>query len=195
MIGEPRQLRFHTGIRKQVWNRNCIAMGLASGFIEPLESTSIHLMQSAVGRLLTMFPDKHFDPALIAEYNRQTRFEYERTRDFIALHYNATERDDTAFWRQCATMSLPEGLAHRIELFRQSGHIFRDGEELFTPTGWLQVMIGQGIVPQRHSPLADGLPQAQLGEFLGNIRTLVDRAVASMPGHADFIARHFKAAD
>jgi tryptophan halogenase len=195
MIGEPRQLRFHTGIRKQVWNRNCIAMGLASGFIEPLESTSIHLMQSAVGRLLTMFPDKHFDPALIAEYNRQTRFEYERTRDFIALHYNATERDDTAFWRQCATMALPEGLAHRIELFRQSGHIFRDGEELFTPTGWLQVMIGQGIVPQRHSPLADGLPQAQLGEFLGNIRTLVDRAVASMPGHADFIARHFKAAD
>ena len=195
MIGEPRQLRFHTGIRKQVWNRNCIAMGLASGFIEPLESTSIHLMQSAVGRLLTMFPDKHFDPALIAEYNRQTRFEYERTRDFIALHYNATERDDTAFWRQCATMALPEGLAHRIELFRQSGHIFRDGEELFTPTGWLQVMIGQGIVPQRHSPLADSLPQAQLGEFLGNIRTLVDRAVASMPGHADFIARHFKAAD
>jgi len=192
-LGEPRQLRFHTGMRKQVWNRNCIAMGLASGFIEPLESTSIHLMQSAVGRLLTMFPDKNFDPSLVAEYNRKTRFEYERTRDFIALHYNATERDDTEFWRQCATMTLPEGLAHRIELFRNSGHIFRDGEELFTEMGWLQVLIGQGIVPKRYHALADALPKARLDEFLGNIRTLVSRAVATMPGHAEFIARHFKA--
>ena len=191
-LGEPRQLRFHTGIRKRVWNRNCIAMGLASGFIEPLESTSIHLMQSSVARLLTMFPDKHFDPSLVDEYNRQTRFEYERTRDFIALHYHATERDDTAFWRQCATMELPEGLAHRIELFRNSGHVFRDGEELFTPMGWLQVMIGQGIIPARYHPLADGLSQAQLDGFLTDIRTLVDRAVATMPAHADFIARHFK---
>jgi tryptophan halogenase len=192
-LDEPRQLRFHTGMRKNVWNRNCIAMGLASGFIEPLESTSIHLMQSAVGRLLTMFPDKNFDPSLVAEYNRQTRFEYERTRDFIALHYHATERDDTEFWRQCATMELPEGLAHRIELFRQSGHIFRDGEELFTPMGWLQVMIGQGIQPVRYHPLADGLSQVQLDGFLTDIRTLVERAVATMPEHAEFIARHFKA--
>jgi tryptophan halogenase len=193
--GEPRQLRFHTGIRKQVWHRNCVALGLASGFIEPLESTSIHLMQSAVSRLLTMFPDKNFDPALSAEYNRQTRAEYERTRDFIVLHYKATERNDAPFWRQCAAMDIPPGLAHRIELFRNHGLIFREGEELFTEVGWLQVMIGQGITPHRHSPLADGLPPAQLGEFLANIRTLIDRTVAGMPGHADFIARHFKAAE
>ncbi|HEX5306681.1 MAG TPA: tryptophan halogenase family protein [Dyella sp.] len=190
---EPRQLRFHTGMRKQVWNRNCVAMGLASGFIEPLESTSIHLMQSAVSRLLAMFPDKHFDPALVAEYNRQTRLEYEQTRDFIVLHYKATERDDTPFWRQCAAMDIPAGLAHRIELFRQSGNIFREGEELFSAVGWLQVLVGQGIDPLRYHPLADALPQVQQDEFLANIRTLVGRAVAGMPGHAEFVARHFKA--
>jgi tryptophan halogenase len=192
VIGEPRQLRFHTGMRKRVWNRNCVALGLASGFIEPLESTSIHLMQSAVGRLLTMFPDRGFDPALAEEYNRQTRFEYERTRDFIVLHYHLNEREGP-FWRECAAMAIPDGLAHKIELFRENGQIFREGEDLFTETGWLQVMVGQGIVPRRHHPLADALPQAQLDEFLGNIRTLVDRAVATMPEHMDFIAAHCKA--
>ncbi|HEY8586344.1 MAG TPA: tryptophan halogenase family protein [Rhodanobacter sp.] len=192
-LGEPRQLRFEAGIRKQVWNRNCVALGLASGFIEPLESTSIHLMQSAVSRLLMMFPDRNFHPALAAEYNRQTRAEYEQTRDFIVLHYKATERNDTSFWRQCATMDIPAGLADRIELFRHHGHIFRQGEELFTEVGWLQVMLGQGIEPKRYHPLADGLPREQLDEFLSNIRTLVGRAVAGMPGHADFIAHHFKA--
>jgi tryptophan halogenase len=192
-LAEPRQLRFQTGIRNQVWNRNCIAMGLASGFIEPLESTSIHLMQSAVSRLLTLFPDRGFDPALVAEYNRQTRAEYVQTRDFIALHYKATERDDTPFWRQCASMAIPEGLAHRIELFRRTAHIFREGAELFTPMGWLQVLIGQRIVPEQYHALADSLPKAQLDEFLDNIRTIVGRAVATMPSHAEFIARHFKA--
>ncbi|WP_329741993.1 tryptophan halogenase family protein [Dyella sp. A6] len=190
-LGEPRQLRFHTGIRKQIWNRNCIAMGLASGFIEPLESTSIHLMQSAVARLLTMFPDRSFDPTLIAEYNRKTRAEYEQTRDFIILHYHANQRDDSPFWRECANMSVPGDLAHRIQLFRQHAHIFREGEELFTEMGWLQVLIGQRVVPERYHPLADALPQAQLDEFLGNIRTIVQRAVATMPTHAEFIARHF----
>ncbi|GAB3786207.1 tryptophan 7-halogenase [Dyella agri] len=193
-LGEPRQLRFHTGIRKQIWHRNCVALGLASGFIEPLESTSIHLMQSAVARLLTMFPDKSFDPALITEYNRKTRAEYEQTRDFIVLHYHANERDDSTFWRDCATMTLPDGLAHRIELFRRHAHVFREGEELFTEMGWLQVLIGQGIAPQCYHPLADELPKAQLDEFLGNIRTLVERATASMPTHAEFIARHFREA-
>jgi len=190
-LGEPRQLRFHTGIRKQIWNRNCIAMGLASGFIEPLESTSIHLMQSAVARLLTMFPDTSFDPTLIAEYNRKTRAEYEQTRDFIILHYHANQREDSPLWRECATMTIPGDLAHRIELFRRHAHIFREGEELFTEMGWLQVLIGQRILPERYHPLADALPQAQLDEFLGNIRTIVQRAIATMPTHADFIAQHF----
>ena len=177
-------------MRKNVWNRNCIAMGLASGFIEPLESTSIHLMQSAVGRLLTMFPDKNFDPSLVAEYNRQTRFEYERTRDFIALHYHATERDDTEFWRQCATMELPEGLAHRIERFRQSGHIFRDGEELFTPMGWLQVMIGQRILPQKYHPLVDRMSDDDLRQYVGDVKKVIASCVDVMPPHEAFIARY-----
>jgi tryptophan halogenase len=189
--GEPRQLRFHTGIRKRIWNRNCIAMGLASGFIEPLESTSIHLMQSAVARLLTLFPDARFEPSLVEEYNRQTRVEYEQTRDFIILHYHATERDDSPFWLERAAMDIPAGLAHRMQLFRRTAHIFREGEELFTQMGWLQVLVGQGVYPQRYHPLADALPEAQLDEFLDNIRTLIDRAVAGMPGHADFIERHF----
>ena len=191
--GEPRLLRFHTGIRKRIWSRNCIAMGLASGFIEPLESTSIHLMQSAAARLLSLFPDARFEPALVEEYNRQTRAEYEQTRDFIILHYHATARDDTPYWRERAAMAIPPGLAHRIELFRGSAHIFREGEELFTEMGWLQVLVGQGVLPQHYHPLADALPRAQLDEFLGNIRTLVERAVASMPGHAEYVARHFGA--
>jgi tryptophan halogenase len=191
--GEPRQLRFHSGIRKRIWNRNCIALGLASGFVEPLESTSIHLMQSAAARLLTLFPDARFEPTMIEEYNRQTRAEYEQTRDFIVLHYRATERGDSPFWRERATMEIPPGLAHRMELFRRTAHIFREGEELFTEMGWLQVLIGQGIVPQGYHALADAMPQAQFDEFLGNIRTLVERAVAAMPSHADYIARHFGA--
>ena len=191
--GEPRQLRFQTGIRKHIWNRNCIAMGLASGFIEPLESTSIHLMQSAAARLLTLFPDARFEPSLVEEYNRQTRAEYEQTRDFIILHYHATERDDSPFWRERAAMEIPPGLAHRMELFRRTAHIFREGEELFTQMGWLQVLVGQGIVSTSYHALADAMLQAQFNEFLGNIRTLIDRAVAGMPDHADFIERNFAA--
>lgn len=192
-LAAPRPLRFTTGMRKQFWNRNCVALGLASGFMEPLESTSIHLIQSGISRLLALFPDRHVDPALRDEYNRQTRFEYERIRDFLVLHYRATERDDTPFWRHCANLPMPESLQRKIDLFRSSGQIFRDGEELFTEVGWLQVMLGQGIRPTRHHPLADTLPPAQLEEFLCNIRTLIGRAVASLPEHARFIAEHGQA--
>jgi tryptophan halogenase len=165
-------------------------MGLASGFIEPLESTSIHLMQSAAARLLTLFPDARFDPSLVEEYNLQTRAEYEQTRDFIILHYHATERDDSPFWRERKAAEVPGELARRMQLFRRTAHIFREGEELFTQMGWLQVLVGQGQYPERYHPLADALPEAQFEEFLGNIRSLLDRAVAGMPGHVDFIRRH-----
>jgi tryptophan halogenase len=192
-LAEPRPLRFTTGMRRQFWNRNCVALGLAAGFMEPLESTSIHLIQTGVSRLLTLFPDRHFDPSLAAEYNRQTRFEYERVRDFLILHYRATERDDSPFWRHCAHIDMPESLHRKLELFRSSGQIFREGEELFTEVGWLQVMLGQGIEPTRHHPLADALAPAQLDEFLGNIRTLIDRAVNTMPQHTDFVTKHCRA--
>lgn len=192
-LGEPYVLRFSTGMRRQVWNRNCVALGLAAGFMEPLESTGIHLIQSGVSRLLALFPDTRFEPSLSAEYNRQTRFEYERIRDFLILHYRATERRDTPFWQHCARLDMPPALHRKVDLFRANGQIFRDADELFTEAGWLQIMLGQGIQPAHHHPLADGLPHAQLDEFLGNIRTLIDRAVQRMPSHADFIDKHCKA--
>ncbi len=193
-LAEPRPLRFTTGMRRQFWNRNCVALGLSAGFMEPLESTSIHLIQSGLSRLLALFPDRHFDPTLSEEYNRQTRFEYERVRDFLILHYRATERSDTAFWRHCAQIEIPPGLARKLALFRSSGQIFRDGEELFTEVGWLQVMLGQHVEPARHHALADAISPAQLDEFLANIRTLINRAVDSMPAHTRFVAEHCKAA-
>ncbi|QEE23233.1 tryptophan 7-halogenase [Rhodanobacter glycinis] len=189
-LGAPRPLRFTTGMRRKAWQRNCVALGLAAGFMEPLESTSIHLIQSGISRLLAMFPDRHCDPVLVDEYNRQTRFEYESIRDFLILHYKATERDDTPFWRQCAHMDIPPTLARKIELFRCHGQIFREHEELFTEVAWLQAMIGQHIEPQAYHPLADALDETRLDAFLGDIRTLVGRAAGSLPDHARFVADH-----
>lgn len=192
-LGEPRPLRFTTGVRRQLWVGNCVALGLASGFMEPLESTGIHLIQSGISRLLALFPDRHCASALRDEYNRQTRREYEKIRDFLILHYRASERDDTPFWRHCAHIAMPESLRQRLDLFRSSGQIFRDGEELFTETGWLQVMVGQHVLPQRHHPLADALPADQLDEFLTHIRTLIGRAVQTMPMHDRFVEAHCRA--
>jgi tryptophan halogenase len=188
-LEDPRPLRFTTGMRKRQWNRNCLALGLAAGFMEPLESTSIHLVQSGLARFLGMFPDRHCDPVLVEQYNHQTRFEYERVRDFLILHYKATARDDTPFWRQCAAMEVPSALARRIELFRRTGLIFRDADELFTEVGWLQVLLGQRIEPAAYHPLADELESPKLDGFLSDIRTLVQRAAAGLPSHDDFVAR------
>ncbi|MFC5580214.1 tryptophan halogenase family protein [Rhodanobacter terrae] len=188
-LDDPRPLRFVTGMRRQAWNRNCLALGLAAGFMEPLESTSIHLVQSGINRLLAMFPDRHCERQLVDEYNRQTRFEYERVRDFLILHYKATERTDTPFWQQCGAMEIPPSLARRIELFRRTGLIFREADELFTETGWLQVLLGQHIEPERHNPLADALTAEQLDGFLADIRSLVGRAKNSLPAHHEFVAR------
>lgn len=188
-LEDPRPLRFVTGMRKLQWSRNCLALGLAAGFMEPLESTSIHLVQSGIARFLGVFPDRHCDPLLVDTYNRQTRFEYERVRDFLILHYKATERDDTPFWQQCAAMEVPDELARRIDLFRHTGLIFREADELFTETGWLQVMLGQRIEPRHYQPLADELEDSKLQAFLSDIRTLVNRAVERLPTHDDFVAK------
>lgn len=188
-LGDPRPLRFVTGMRNQAWSRNCLALGLAAGFMEPLESTSIHLVQSGINRLLAMFPDRHCEQQLANEYNRQTRFEYERVRDFLILHYKATERTDTPFWQQCGAMDIPPTLTRRIELFRRTGMIFREADELFTETGWVQVLLGQRIEPERHHPLADALTAEQLDGFLADIRTLVGRAKNMLPPHHEFVAR------
>jgi len=189
-LAEPRVIRFTTGIRRRLWVKNCVALGLASGFMEPLESTSIHLIQSAVNRLISMFPDRSFDQALADEYNRQSRFEAERIRDFLILHYFANQRDDSEFWKACRSMSVPETLTARIELFRTSGRIYREHEELFTETGWLQVLLGQGIAPQRYHPIADTLGEPQLNRTMQDIRLQISNAVDEMPMHKTFIKQH-----
>ncbi|RST32086.1 tryptophan 7-halogenase [Sphingomonas ginkgonis] len=189
-LAEPRPLRFTAGMRRKAWNHNVIAVGLASGFLEPLESTSIHLVQSALSRLVKMLPRGKGDAAVAAEFNRQAAEEYESIRDFIILHYKATERDDSAFWRHCAAMPIPDSLAERISLFREAGHIFRRGEELFTVVGWLQVLVGQGVLPASHHPLADHVEPADLESYMQTFEALMRREAAQMPRHADFIARH-----
>lgn len=189
-LDDPRILRFATGRRRKFWNRNCVAIGLASGFMEPLESTSIHLVQSALSRLLTMFPDRRFSEVDIAEYNRQTEFEYERIRDFLILHYYANERTNSEFWLECAQMDIPETLREKIDLFRSNGRIVREGDELFTEVAWLQVFIGQGIVPEGHHPMANMLSDEQLADFLTKIREVVAKGVTILPLHRDYIASH-----
>ncbi len=189
-LADPRVIRFTTGMRNRMWVKNCVALGLASGFMEPLESTSIHLIQSAISRVVSMFPDTRFDPALIEEFNRQSRFEFERIRDFLILHYHANGRDDSDFWKECRAMSVPDALNAKVDLFRTTGRIYREHEELFTETGWLQVMLGQNITPERYHPIADALSEDQLNEFLNNIRILIERAVGPMQSHKDFITQH-----
>lgn len=189
-LRDPFLVKIQTGVRRRCWIGNCIAIGLASGFLEPLESTAIHLAQSGVSRLLALFPDRGFDPVLIDEYNRKTRAEYEQVRDFLVLHFRATERRDTPFWRHCAALPMPEGLKHKLEMFRASAQIFREGEELFTEQSWLQVMLGQGVLPKHYHPVAENVPKEQFEEFLRNIRTLVHGAVERMGSHERFVAEH-----
>ncbi|MGN6312940.1 MAG: tryptophan halogenase family protein [Rhodanobacteraceae bacterium] len=188
-LGEPRVLRFTAGMRKKAWDKNVVALGLASGFLEPLESTSIYLVQSGIARLINLFPDSTFNPVTIERYNAQVAFEVERIRDFIILHFCATERDDSAFWNYCRTMAIPEPLAETIRLFRDSGRFYRNAEEMFALTSWVEVMIGQRIIPRSWHPLVDQLPEAQLRELLDGVRKVISTCVDAMPMHAQFIAR------
>jgi tryptophan 7-halogenase len=182
-----------TGRRRKVWNRNCVALGLASGFLEPLESTSIYLVQSGISRLINLFPDRHMSLALQNEYNAQSRFELERIRDFLILHYNATERRDSEFWRYCGTMSIPDSLQAKIDLFRDSGRFFREGEEMFAHTSWTQVMVGQRVVPAGYHPMVDAVSDTELEQLGENVRRVIASCVAAMPLHEQFIDRNCKA--
>ena len=186
---EPRPLRFTTGMRKRFWHRNCVALGLASGFMEPLESTSIHFIQASLSKLVSFFPDAGFDPVEIDEYNRQVQFEYIRSRDFLVLHYWANRRDEP-FWRDCRAMSIPDTLAHKIELFQRHGRVFREHEELFTESSWIQVLIGQGVLPAGYHPMVDLLDDNETEAMLAGVRRVLESCAAQMPAHEDFIARH-----
>jgi tryptophan 7-halogenase len=188
-LADPRILKFTTGRRRAFWNRNVVAIGLAAGFMEPLESTSIHLVQSAIERVLKFLPNGPIRDADVAAYNAQTIFEWERVRDFILLHYHVNQRPEP-FWQDCASMAVPDALADKIALFRANGRIHRFNEELFAELGWLQVMVGQGLMPAGYHPLADAPTEAELREFLSLIRQTVAKHVGAMPGHKAFLQRH-----
>ena len=187
-LAEPRMLRFTAGHRRRPWIGNVVSMGLASGFLEPLESTSIHMVQSAIARLLTFFPSACFEQAEIDEYNRQTILEYVNVRDFLVLHYRATERSDTPFWDYCRTLPPPPGLQRKLALFRTNGRIARDKDELFTETSWLAVMAGQGIEAAGYHPVADLIDDEDTLRRLADVRAVNQRAALLMPRHVDFLA-------
>jgi len=193
VLTEPRVIRFRPGQRRQTWAKNCVAIGLASGFIEPLESTSIHLIQRGVTRLMQMFPGGGIRQSDIDEYNKQTWAEIEYIRDFIVLHYHVTNRQDSPFWRSCRGMDIPESLRHRLALFRETARVFRAPNELFAENSWIQVMLGQGLVPEAHHPAADLMGDAELADFLGGIKRRVDETVAQLPPHQVYVDQYCRA--
>lgn len=193
LLTEPRPIRYRTGRRKKVWSKNCIALGLASGFVEPLESTSIHLIMIGVTRLIQLFPFSGVTSALETRYNDMADNELERIRDFIILHYKATERDDTAFWRQCRDMDIPETLRERIALFRDSAFAYQAPDDLFRVDSWLQVLLGQRIEPEGRHHMGRLMTREQLQRALEGLKSNIAKAVAKMPPHQAFIDQYCKA--
>lgn len=191
-LAEPRFLRFVTGRRKLSWNRNCVALGLAAGFMEPLESTSIHLIQSGITRLLALFPDRDRAPHVMEEYNRLTRMEYERIRDFLIFHYHAANRPDDPLWRQVAEIAIPETLARKIAHFRSHGRLVAEELELFQNPNWLAVLVGQDIIPERVDPLACYREDGRAARAMESLKRVIDETAQSMPLHADWIEAHGK---
>jgi tryptophan halogenase len=194
-LTEPRVIPFRTGQRRQHWKKNCVALGLASGFIEPLESTSIHLIQRGIIRLLQMFPYDGIRQPDVVEFNDQMQTECDNIRDFIVLHYHVTERQDTAFWRHCRSMSIPESLQHRIDLFRETGRVFKVANELFGENSWIQVMLGQGLEPEQYHPIVNMMSDEELRHFLEDIRRGIIKRVDQMPTHERFIDYYCRAED
>lgn len=190
VLTKPNIIAFKTGMRRKQWHRNCVAIGLSGGFLEPLESTSIHLIQRAILRLIRMLPSDHISQRDIDEFNDQQSTDFEQIRDFIILHYNVTDRRDSAFWRHCAELPLPDSLAHKIALFKETGRVFRKNEELFVENSWVQVMMGQGLMPQSYHPIAGKLTPDELAHFLKSLRENVAHTVSSLPAHHDYIANY-----
>jgi len=186
-LADPNFLRFKAGHRKRAWIKNVVAIGLAGGFLEPLESTSIHLIQTGIARLMTLFPNRQWGEAEIHRYNERTAAEYVDIRDFIVLHFNATERNDTPYWDYVRNMNVPDGLARKYEMFRSSGRIFREHDELFTETSWTSVLVGQGIEAGGYHPAADLLPDSETLQRLGHIRHVVADTAQQLPTQREFL--------
>lgn len=191
-ITEPRVIKYRTGRRRKGWNKNCIAIGLSSGFIEPLESTSIHLIMSSILKVIRLFPFEGITPATVNEYNNQFNTELEHIRDFIVLHYHVTNREDSSFWRYCKSMDIPKSLEQRINLFKETGRIFTSEGELFRVDSWAQVMLGQGLMPKQYHQIAKVMKPGELEAFLNGLKTPIDKAVKSLPSHQEFISQYCK---
>ncbi|MGD2006757.1 MAG: tryptophan 7-halogenase [Cellvibrionales bacterium] len=195
LVTEPRPIKFQTGTRRRHWVKNCVAVGLSSGFMEPLESTSIHLIQRSVVRFMQMFPHDGVRQPDIDEFNSQMMFEIENIRDFIILHYHVTDRTDTPFWRHCRTMEIPDSLRHRIELFKETGRVFKVPTELFGENSWTQVMLGQGLQPEQYHPIVNMMDEQELRDFLNGIHNSVAGLVNQLPEHQRFIDHYCKEAE
>jgi tryptophan halogenase len=189
-LAEPRFIKFTTGHRKKYWDKNVVAIGLSSGFMEPLESTSIWMIQSGISRLLANFPDLDFAPVDAARYNRVLKTETEEIRDFLVLHYKATERDDSSFWDYCRNMVVPDRLDEKIRVFENSGRTFRENEELFNDTSWFAVMAGQGLKPRTYDPVANLMSLELTKARLTEIKDAVAASADYMPKHRDYIAEN-----
>ena len=193
VLTEPRVIKYKTGRRKVFWNRNCVALGLSSGFVEPLESTSIYMFMIGIIRLMRLFPFHGVNQSLINEYNQQSIAELENIRDFIILHYHATEREDTEFWRYCKYMKVPDSLAHRIELFRENAFAFQGDGELFRRDSWLHVMLGQRIMPKSYHSIFQTMSDEELTGHLSNTRKTIADAVSKLPNHQEFVDYYCRA--
>jgi tryptophan halogenase len=188
-LADPKVLRFKAGRRRKSWVKNCIALGLASGFLEPLESTSIHLVQAGIMKFLDFFPHRDCDPVLIDRYNEEMAFQYETVRDFIIAHYKITEREDTEFWRYCKHMSIPDSLADKLTMFSERCEVKPYPGDLFGDISWFAILYGQGLVPEGYHPLADTMSDDDLQLRLTGIRRAIMERVQSLPAHGDFIQR------
>jgi len=187
-LGEPKFISFRTGRRRKSWNKNVVAIGLSNSFFEPLESTSIHLIQTAAIRLVKLFPHKSINIEEVDEFNHQSKLECENIRDFIILHYKLNKRDDSEFWRACQRMDVPESLTNKLQLFKKTGKVFCNTDDLFTEVAWQQVMIGQGNIPEDHHPLVNSLSEQQIEELMDNLQILIDRTIDKLPSHNEFLA-------
>ncbi|MEH6713828.1 MAG: tryptophan halogenase family protein, partial [Paraglaciecola polaris] len=189
-INAPRVIKFKTGRRRKGWNKNCVALGLASGFVEPLESTSIHLIMTGIVRLMRLFPFDGVRQSAIDEYNEKLTSELHSIRDFIILHYKVTQRDDTPFWRHCHSMDVPESLSHKIRLFKDTGRVFLDDGDIFRVDSWTQVMLGQGLEPKQYHRIVNEMSDDELQRFLAGMRSAIEQRVNSLPSHQQFIRRY-----
>jgi tryptophan halogenase len=192
-LGEPRQLRFTAGRRRKSWVKNCVAIGLSGGFLEPLESTSINMIENAIGWLVQFFPERDFQPSLANEFNRLVSQRYEFVRDFIILHYKITDRSDSEFWRYCANMAIPDTLQHQIELFRETGRVMLYDHEGFSVSSHLSILMGLGVTPSSYDPFVDKLDFRQLHAHFRNLRDAIAQIAARAPLHEDCVRQHVAA--